>query len=303
MSGVCVIGSLNVDFSYRVSKLPVAGETVLARERSTSFGGKGANQAIAAAAVGGAVSMVGAVGTDEQGAAYLERLRVHGVDAGAVTRVAGDTGSAVVMVDDGGENLIVVDAAANAKLSPRAAADAVRAQAPGVVLAQLEIPIPVIEAAVDAMPGDALLVLNPAPMPSDPDVLAPLLPRVDVLVPNRKELGQLARRTEPRTIAEVTACVAAVGFAGTLVATLGGDGAVIVQPGEAPQHVPARQVAPVDTTGAGDAFCGALATGLAAGLALEAAVRQAVDVATESTLVRGAQPPARRTAPDAGAAS
>ena len=290
MSRVCVVGSLNIDLSYRVPMLPVPGETVLALDRARDFGGKGGNQAIAVAVLGGDVGFVGSIGADESGQDYLDHLRQHGIDTSGVTRASDvATGTAMVFVDSGGENLIVVDPGANWSVQPDAVASAVRACSPSVVLAQLEIPIDALEAIVDAIPDTATFILNPAPMPPDPNVLAKILPRVDILVPNRKELGQLAGLNEPHSIADVTGCLTALRFEQPVVVTLGADGALVFEHGDELRHIPAVPVEPVDTTGAGDAFCGALATGLAAGLSLDESVREAVKVAGRSTTLRGAQ--------------
>ncbi|MEO5743620.1 MAG: ribokinase [Terracoccus sp.] len=290
MSTIGVVGSLNVDLSYRVTPLPVPGETVLARDRAMSFGGKGGNQAVAAAALGGDVCFIGAVGTDEAGQAYLEHLRVAGVDVGGVAQHAEvDTGTAMIFVDDAGENLIVVDPGANSLLDAAWVEPHVRRRTLSVVLLQLEVPLTALEAAAAALPDGTVLVLNPAPMPPDAGGLRRLLDRVDVLVPNRTELGQLVGRSEPRTMLEVRECLSALDFAGAVIVTLGADGAILVEPGTEPVHRPALRLEPVDTTGAGDAFCGALAFGLSEGHPLADAVARAVQVAGESTLFRGAQ--------------
>ncbi len=303
MSGVCVVGSLNIDLSYRVATLPVPGETVLALDRARDYGGKGGNQAIAVAVLGGDVGFIGAVGADEAGQDYLSHLGRHGVDTSGVTQASAvATGTAMVFVDDAGENLIVVDPGANSSVQPDAVSHAVRACSPSAVLAQLEIPIDALEAIVEAIPETATFILNPAPMPSDPNALAKVLPRVDILVPNRRELGQLAGRNEPNTITDVAECLTALRFERSVVVTLGADGAAVFQPGAGLRHIPAVRVDPVDTTGAGDAFCGALATGLAAGLSLDESAREAVKVAGRSTTLRGAQLTAESSAGPVGEA-
>lgn len=300
MSVISVVGSLNVDISYRVAVMPVPGETVMASDRARSFGGKGGNQAVAAAALGGRVGFVGAVGHDEPGRLYLEHLRGLGVDVVGVEQVEhADTGTATILVDDTGENLIVVEPGANASLGPDWVGRHVREAGPDVVLAQLEVPVEALEAAASALPDAAVLVLNPAPMPAHGRGLETLLDRVNVLVPNRKELGQLAGRDEPRTNDEVRECLESLTFEGAVVVTLGAEGAIVSEPGSKLHHVPALVVDPVDTTGAGDAFCGALAHGIAEGRQLGESVRRAVEVAGRSTLHRGAQVTAPRRA-DAG---
>ncbi|MFN2347431.1 MAG: PfkB family carbohydrate kinase [Dermatophilaceae bacterium] len=159
-----------------------------------------------------------------------------------------------------------------------------------VLLAQLEVPVAVLLAAARARPRR--LVLNPAPV-LDVAVLQPLLEHVDILVPNRSELGQLAGAATPITLDDVVQCAAALAFSGTLVVTLGGDGAVVIDDsGRIVEHVPAPPVQPVDTSGAGDAFCGVLVHELARpGGDLSSAVRRAVALATTSTRHEGAQVP------------
>ncbi|WP_161958486.1 ribokinase [Ornithinimicrobium cavernae] len=289
---VCVVGSLNIDTTYRVPALPGRGETVLANNRSSSPGGKGANQAVAAATLGSRVRFIGAVGPDDNAELGLAALASRGIDTTGVRRFSEGTptGTAIVVVGDDGENLIIVDPAANGALEPAWVSQALGDCSQEVVLAQLEVPVPALLAAAQAQP--ALLVLNPAPV-HDPAALAPLLPHVDILVPNRAELGQLAGRPAPTTLEEVSDCASALDFRGTLVVTLGSDGAVIVAPdGAVVEHVPAPRVTASDTSGAGDAFCGVLAHELARpGSELPEAVRRAVALASTSTQHAGAQVP------------
>lgn len=290
MSSICVVGSLNIDLSFAVRQFPVAGETTLATDRARAFGGKGGNQAITVAVLGGDIAFVGAVGADEAGVKYLAHLREHGVDVAGVAIIPGvDTGGAVVLVDDAGENLIVVDPGANSELDAAWVGHHVQQAASAIVLAQLEVPVPVLEAVAESLPEETTFVLNPAPMPADPEALKALLDRADILVPNRKELGQLVARDQPVTLAEVRECLSALQFPRTVVVTLGKDGAVVLEPTSPMAHHPALNIEPVDTTGAGDAFCGALVTGLAHGRSLHDSVDWAIEVAGASTLTRGAQ--------------
>ncbi len=295
---VCVVGSLNDDTTLRVQTLPAPGETTLtAAERLTSPGGKGANQAAAAAVLGARVAMVGAVGDDEPGERSLAALRRVGVDVDAVA-VRGDvgTGIAVITVDQHGENTIVVDAGANASLSAQESAAAVGAADPAVLLLQLEVPPEAVTAAVRAA-TTALVVLNPAPMPTDPGPVRALLSLVDVLVPNRSELGRLAGRPEPRDPQEVTACVSALDHAGSVVVTLGADGALCFEKGAAPVSVPGVPTGTRDASGAGDVFCGSLAQQLAGGVSLLEGVRRANALAAASTAHPGARVHADLTDP------
>lgn len=286
---VCVVGSLNTDTTYTLREIPAAGETILADSRLVSHGGKGANQSAAAAVSGGRVGFIAAVGDDEDGVAAVNDLAALGIDVVGVARSPRQpTGSAVILVSDGGENVIVVDPGANRTLDPVWTAEHVRRLDPAVVLGQLEIPYTALAAAAEASPT-ATFVLNPAPMPATVADLGALLALADVLVPNRAELGQLAGRPEPTTSAAVDDCAAAVSFVGALIVTLGADGAVVYVGGRRTFEMSAADVSAIDTSGAGDAFCGGLAHRLALGDTIESAVRWATELAGASTTHRGAR--------------
>jgi ribokinase len=283
---VTVVGSVNEDVLIAVARLPGRGETVIARSTSVAPGGKGANQAAAAGRLGPGVHMVGRIGDDAAGNRQLAALAESRVNVSRVHRSRGvPTGSATIPVEDGsGENLIVVVPGANALLTPEDAdVDPVRRA--DVVLLQLEVPLATVTAAATAATG--IVVLTPAPPQPLP---AELLERVDVLVPNEHELVQLAgARPGQRSPAELVAL--ARGITGSaVVVTLGGRGALVVPPGDGPALLQAPpRVRPVDTTGAGDCFCGALAQALAGGADLTAAVRFAVAAAALSTTGPGAR--------------
>jgi ribokinase len=282
---IVVVGSLNLDVSVPVPRHPRPGETVLGGDAARTPGGKGANQAVAAARLGGTVAMVGGVGDDGVGAGLCAALESDGVERSAV-RVLTDvpTGTALIAVDPEGENTIVVSPGANARIDAggvEAAADVLRRAA--VCLLQLEVPLEAVIRASELAGGT--VVLNPAPARALP---AALLERVDVLVPNRSELAILAERDEARELDDVAALARSIDGPGAVVVTLGADGALVVSEGSA-VHVSAVKVSPVDTTGAGDCFCGALADALARGEGLEAAVRWSVRAAAVSTTRRGAQ--------------
>lgn len=290
---VCVVGSLNVDTTLRVATLPRAGQTMLARGRTTSQGGKGANQAVAAASQGSAVHLVAAVGNDEQGRSSVDRLAARGVQTGSVKFLdEAFTGSAVVLVADDGENLIVVDQGANRSLDEAWVHQHVAKAAPDVILAQLEVPIASVLAAARAW-DPRYFVLNPAPMPADAKSLQPLLEHVDVLVPNRPELAEMVGEEQVETLEDVDRCAQRLAFPGTLVVTLGSQGAAVYGPygRDRLSHVPAARVEAVDTTGAGDAFCGVMADRLARGYDIVDAVEAATRLAGLSTTVHGAQVP------------
>jgi ribokinase len=282
---VTVVGSLNEDVLVTVGRLPGRGETVIGRSAELAPGGKGANQAAAAGRLGGGVHMVGRVGEDPAGDRQLAALAGSRVNVSRVLRTAGvPTGSATIPVEEGsGENLIVVVPGANAELTA-ADADVESVRRAAVVLLQLEVPLDAVRAAAEAATGT--VVLTPAPPQPLP---AELLERVDVLLPNEHELLQLAGAAPgERSPAEL------VGLARTVtprpvVVTLGARGALLVaDDGTALLQAP-PPVTPVDTTGAGDCFCGALAQGLAGGAGLAEAVRYAVAAAALSTTGPGAR--------------
>jgi ribokinase len=291
---VTVVGSLNEDVLVRVDRLPGRGETVVGGEVVLAPGGKGANQAAAAARLGPGVAMVGRVGDDGAGARQRGALEDAGADISAVRMTPGvPTGTATIPVEEGtGENLIVVVPGANGRVTP-ADVEVPAVRTADVVLLQLEIPLDAVRAAAAAAGGT--VVLTPAPpRPLPPD----LLDRVDVLVPNEHELTQLAGEpVRDRGPAELAGLARTVGRR-TVVVTLGARGALLVPDDGSPvllQAPPA--VTPVDTTGAGDCFSGALGQALAAGRSLPESVRWAVTAAALSTTGSGA----RGALPDADA--
>jgi ribokinase len=281
---VTSVGSLNLDVTITVETLPAPGETVLGTSATRAGGGKGGNQAAAARAAGASVAMVARVGDDDAGRLMLEDLVGRGVDVEAVARVAGEySGSATIAVDSRhGENLIIVDPGANGALeSADVRVDAVRDAA--VVLAQLEVPIPAVQAAAEHATGR--FILNPSPAMPLP---AALLERVAVLVVNQSELGILAGVETPRGVAEATAALDALGPPGPTIVTLGAAGA-LVHDGSSLHELAAPRVTSVDTTGAGDCFCGILAARLAAGDSLVEAARLASAGAALATMAPGAR--------------
>lgn len=266
-------------------RLPRPGESITGTGHFYGPGGKGANQAVAAARLGAEVAMIGRVGDDEHGASLVEGMKTAGVDVSALgVDDREGTGIAVITIDTRAENTIVISPGANMELSPKhieAHHDLVAGAA--VVLAQLEIPVDTVLAAAQITSG--IFCLNPAPAGPIP---AELLAHVDVLVPNRSELGLLAGVDEPGTAAEAVAAVRNLRRQGPTVITLGSDGAVIVD-GDEWETYPAPDVEPVDPTGAGDAFCGTLATLLAWGRDLDRAVPWAVAAGAAAVTRRGAQ--------------
>ncbi|MFV0461583.1 MAG: ribokinase [Nostocoides sp.] len=268
---VVVLGSLNVDLVARVERHPRPGETVRASGLVRYAGGKGGNQAVAAAAAGAAVRMIGAVGSDQEGAAYLARLSRLGIDVSGVAVVAGPTGLALITVDDDGENVIVVSAGANGAVDDLAMSSLGDIGPGDVLLVQLEIPVAIVAAAVRYAAGrGARVVLNIAPYAALPtDVLA----LADPVVANEHEWA---------AVVDVGA------IPGSLVVTFGANGATwdgLIRPAV---PVPAADL--VDTTGAGDAFCGALAAALAAGADRQEALERALAAGTAAVRHMGGQP-------------
>ncbi|GAA1846416.1 PfkB family carbohydrate kinase [Agromyces salentinus] len=287
MPRVLVLGAINQDEIVRVHRQPAPGETVVARSVETHAGGKGANQAAAAAGEGVAVQMIGAVGDDAAGTRQLEALSALGVDASMVRRVIGTpTGRAFISVSDDGENSIVVMLGANAFVSP---ATLNGAESPEVVVGQTEVGTPPVEALGRfAVERGARLVLNNAPVVP---LSAALLAVADPLVVNIHEahdmLGSTASSaTDPLAL---VADLRRSSRARSVVVTLGGDGCV-VSDADGERHVAAVKAERVlDTTGAGDAFVGALAAGLARGATLDDAVHTASAAASAVVALHGAR--------------
>ena len=283
---VAVVGSLNVDLTFRVDHLPRPGETVLSTEPGqVAFGGKGGNQASAAAAFGAEVTMIGRVGDDEYGRQIRDDLTARGIDVSQVLVTPdGRSGTATIAVDRDGDNLIIVDPAANGQLAPEDLPGALLA-AVSAVLVQLEIPLPTVAAAAGT--ARAPVVLNPAPAAPIPSELLGL---VDVLVPNVSELGLLADAPPPSTLTAIVALARPLARALDVVVTLGGNGALVVSRSGGPvTHIGAPGADVIDATGAGDCFCGTLAVSLAEGRSLPSAARLSVAAATISTTAPGAR--------------
>jgi ribokinase len=283
---VVVVGSLNLDSVHRVARLPGAGETILAHGHEARPGGKGANQAYAAARAGAAVVMVGACGDDDAGATSRASLRAAGVDTSEIVRASGHpTGSAIVVVADDGENLIVVDQGANRVLDAGTTAAALARldlDAADVVLVSFEIPETAVLAAVAAATDrGSAVVVNPAPVrPLDPRVLRPDV----VLTPNASEARVLAGAAD---VAEAARRLAGL-TGGAVVVTCGADGSLL-QSGKGLLRVPALAVTAADTTGAGDVFSGVLAAGLSEAMPLVEAAVRATAAASLSVRVAGAR--------------
>jgi ribokinase len=269
---VAVVGSVNADYIVAVGRLPQQGETVTGGRLSVRPGGKGANQAHAAARLGADVILVAAVGPDEAAQAERDALAADHIDVGGLAVCEAPTGVAVVLVDAAGENAIAVAPGANELLSAELVMQRLDGRLDGasVLLCSLEVPLePVIAAARAAARAGALVIVNPAPAVPLPGELL----RGAVLTPNEGEI----RRMVPAAGSESEAVAQLLGAgARAVVITKGGHGAVLHEAGQAPLQVPAPHVGVVDTVGAGDAFNGALAWSLGRGAALPAAVAAAV---------------------------
>jgi ribokinase len=282
---VIVIGSVNNDVSVMTPRLPRAGETVIGTRHFFGPGGKGANQAVAVARLGGKVGLVAMVGADETGGSMLEGLADEGVDVSGVgVDPDAASGIAVITIDANAENTIVVSPGANQQLTPEhIARNAAVISKARVVLAQLEVPLDTIEAAARITRG--VFCLNPAPAQPLPPAL---LERVDVLVPNRSELSLLSGRDAIVGNDEVADIARGLRPHGPTVVTLGADGAVLVE-GARMRRVHGFAVEAIDPTGAGDAFCGALAFSLSRGDSLEDAVVFSSAAGAVSVTQAGAQ--------------
>jgi ribokinase len=296
---VIVVGSVNADLVVRVERLPAAGETVAGGRFARHGGGKGANQAVAAARLGASVTLVAAVGRDDLGEEALAELEREGVDVRAVARLDGvATGVAAIVVDAAGENQIAVASGANAELSGENVAAALAQHAAGdhgapdathaagsprpVVLLGHEVPeAAVLAGARAAARAGWAIVLNPAPARALPDELVALGP---ILTPNAAEACALAGEDDPEAAARALASRTGA----PVLVTLGARGALLVE-GHTARPIPAPDVEPADTTGAGDALNGALAAELAAGRPLAEAARFAVAAASLSTCAPGAR--------------
>lgn len=287
MGRVVVVGSINVDLVVAAGRLPARGETVAGGTLTRSGGGKGANQAVAAARAGGDVVLVGAVGDDDLAAGALAELAAEGVDVSAVARLDNvATGVALIVVDDAGDNQIAVASGANHALDPAtvrgAVASALRGADGGVVLTGFELPDAVVLAAAEAATAAGVpLVVNPAPARALPGGLAAHHP---ILTPNEHEAATLTGERDlhaaSRALMDLTGAPVAI--------TLGARGALIAEDGDTyVQEAPMAEV--VDTTGAGDVFSGVLAYELARGASFLQAVEHGTVAASRSVATRGAR--------------
>ena len=284
---IVVIGSINLDLTATVTRLPAPGETVPGSAFVTAPGGKGANQALAAARAGAEVRMVGAVGKDSFAAEATALLTEAGVDLSSLSQSHASTGTALIMVEEKGENIIAVVPGANASVLPGDIAKAMLTEG-DILLLQHEIPLRTVEAALDAAAeAGATSVLNIAPYRAEASGFAK---KAAIMVANETEFDLYAADTAlSGDSREARMKTFAAGHGKTAIVTLGADGVLVATPGDF-FSVPAMKITPVDTVGAGDTFCGYLAAGLAEGLALRDAVRQASVAGSLACLKSGAQP-------------
>ncbi|EJM26589.1 MULTISPECIES: ribokinase [Pseudomonas] len=289
-ANVVVIGSLNMDLVTRAPRLPRGGETLIGHSFATVSGGKGANQAVAAARLGAQVSMVGCVGNDDYGVQLRDALLAEQIDCQAVSVVEDSSGVALIVVDDNSQNAIVIVAGANGSMTPAVIDrfDAVL-QAADVIICQLEIP--------DATVGHALkrgrelgktVILNPAP--ASRPLPADWFAAIDYLIPNESEAAALSGLpVDSLATAEKAAAHLMSLGAGKVIITLGAQGSLFAN-GTGYQHFPAPKVKAVDTTAAGDTFVGGFAAALAAGKTEAEAIRFGQVAAALSVTRAGAQP-------------
>ncbi len=296
MADIIVIGSINADLVMRAPRFPAPGETIQGEDLATIPGGKGANQAVAAARLGADAAMIGRVGTDSFGASLIENLKQNLVDTTHVMRdETTATGTAVIVVDAHGQNSIVLSPGANAEVKPADVEPASfldpstgSGRRPKLLLLQLEIPTEtVLHAARLAKESGLRVLLNPAPARELPDELLAL---ADFIIPNETELSLLTGKT----VSDIKSVEAAARSlvtreAQTVIVTLGANGALIVNKGGA-KHIPSFKVNVVDTTAAGDAFIGGFAVALLGGQSLEDAVQYASACGALAVTQFGAQP-------------
>jgi len=286
MPDILVVGSLNADLVVRTPRFPQPGETISGDDLQVIPGGKGANQAVAAARLGASVSMLGRVGKDNFGDFLLNNLKANHVDSQLVQRDEASTGTATIIVDSNGQNSIVLSAGANGKVSP-ADVESASFLHHKLLLLQLEIPLPtVLSAAKRAKENNLRVILNPAPAKAIPDELIAL---ADFIIPNETELSLLTSMdVNDISSTEKAARVLLQRGAKNVIVTLGSRGALIVNK-DTSTHVDTYKVNVVDTTAAGDAFIGGFASVLDSSSLLDA-VRYGCACGALATTKFGAQP-------------
>ncbi len=278
-----VVGSANQDLVFAADRIPLPGETLLARSAARYPGGKGLNQAVAAARAGAATTFIAALGRDDAGEQLAETITTVGIARELVRRVDEPTGQAFIVVNPAGENTIIVASGANAGMLHLTEADRTALAAASVLLLQLELPLAiVVEAARAAKAAGTTVVLNAAPAQPLPD---DLLAALDYLIVNEHEASELGGSSD---LAAASRSLAS--RVPRLVVTVGAEGSVLFDAGAELARVAAFPVTPVDTTGAGDTFCGAFASAIAEGRDFAGAARFASAAAALSVQTEGAVP-------------
>lgn len=286
---VAIVGSLNIDLVVGLDRMPQAGETVFGTTLERHPGGKGLNQAVAAARLESEVHMIGAVGDDGSGDWLLDVVRREGIHSDGISTAAGTSGTALIEVDSSGQNRIIVIPGANDQVDPGSVAEQLKSlSAVDVVLTQGEVPIDVMTAAAETgRKIGAQVIVNPAPVRDYPKEL---LKNVDVLVPNEHEANEITGLPVGNMVDAVEAAQQLQDMGPTcVIITRGEKGAVWSSPDGSGQTA-AFKVTAVDTVAAGDAFCGALASALARGLSMAEALRWASAAGALAATGRGAVP-------------
>ena len=267
--GVLLIGSLNIDLVSRVETMVKPGETIMGKDFQTFPGGKGLNQAVAAARAGGEVTMVGVLGTDSNSQVIRRLMKDEKIDQSFVSEVDGVCGTAIIEVDSSGQNRIIVIAGANSKLKAK------------------NVDEKALSSIKEAKEVEFFTILNPAPAAA---LSNSFVSYVDLLIPNQFEAETLTgiRVSDEASAIEAGKKLMATGI-GSVLITLGGDGSLLITK-DGSQHFPAFSVSPIDTTAAGDAFCGALATSLSKGVSLQDAIPFASAAGALATTKTGATP-------------
>jgi ribokinase len=282
-ASVAVVGSANMDIVFSVDRIPQPGETTIASSTALYPGGKGLNQAVAAARAGTATVFIGSLGDDEHGRELATVMMDAGIDATLTRRSTAATGQAFIAVDAAAENTIVIASGANADVEALTDAELGVVAGASVLLMQLELPLSAVEqAAAKGKASGTTVILNAAPAHALSDALIAAL---DCLIVNEPEAIALAGSDDPETASRSLAARVP-----RLVVTLGASGSVLFEAGQEVARVPARIVTPVDTTGAGDTFCGAFAAALAEGREFVDAAEFATVAASLSVQALGAVP-------------
>ncbi|WP_414044893.1 ribokinase [Macrococcus equi] len=275
MKNIYVIGSMSVDLVVQAQKMPKKGETILGEQFFTTCGGKGANQAVAAARLGGQVKMVGAVGNDAYGEMIINNLQANHVDTSKINITDSASGTAHITLAENDNSIVVVPSANQLITTEQVDALFKEITEPGIILIQNEIPVHVIQHTIQNAPSDAIIIYNPAPFI---EIDQTLLDRVDYFTPNETESSSMFGADYTEAIQQ---------YPEKMIVTLGSQGAVYYD--NELIEVPTKQVEVVDTTGAGDTFNGALAVALSEGKMLSEAIQFANQAASLSVQGIGAQ--------------